>query len=236
MDGHAFDRQLAVAIRALDAEPDPPHTLQRLVEVTPEFFRSADYAGVSLVEGGQITTPAATNERLRALDEVQYRMGEGPCNEAVLRSDVVTVDDLARDQRWPRWGALMTAELGVRSSLSFRLFTAQNSSWGALNVYSHTPHAFDADDVAHGQTIAAMVGVVLARSIHEDQLAAALEMRAVIGQATGILMERFQLDADVCFNILRRLSQQNNVKLRDIAVRLVETRRLPGREDVPPAV
>jgi GAF domain-containing protein len=235
MDGHAFDRQLASAIRTLDAEPDPPHTLQRLVDVTPEFFRRADYAGVSLVEGGRITTPAATNERLRAVDELQHRMGEGPCHEAVRTSEVVTVDDLSRDQRWPRWGALMAAELGVRSSLSFRLFTAQNESWGALNVYSCTPRAFDDDDVVHGQTIAAMVGVVLARSIHEDQLAAALETRAVIGQATGILMERFQLDADVCFNILRRLSQQNNLKLRDIAAQLVATRRLPGRDDGPTA-
>jgi len=122
----------------------------------------------------------------------------------------------------------MTLELGVRSSISFRLFAAQRSSWGALNVYSLTPHAFDDDDVIHGQTIAAMVGVVLARSIHEHQLAEALETRTLIGQATGILMERFQLDADVCFNILRRLSQQNNIKLRDIAAQLVETRRLPG--------
>jgi GAF domain-containing protein len=228
MEALEFDRQLTSAIRALDAEPDPPHTLQRLVELAPEFFQRADYAGVSLIQGTKITTPAATNELLREVDEAQYRMGEGPCREAIQAGQTVRVGDLATDERWPRWGARMTLELGVRSSISFRLFAAQRSSWGALNVYSLTPHAFDDDDVIHGQTIAAMVGVVLARSIHEHQLAEALETRTLIGQATGILMERFQLDADVCFNILRRLSQQNNIKLRDIAAQLVETRRLPG--------
>src|SRR3954451_6720135 len=61
MEALEFDRQLTSAIRGLDAEPDPPHTLQRLVELAPEFFQRADYAGVSLIQGTKITTPAATN-------------------------------------------------------------------------------------------------------------------------------------------------------------------------------
>jgi GAF domain-containing protein len=228
MQGESFERFLADAVRDLNAQRDPPHTLQRLVDIAPDFFDSCDYVGVSVVQKGTITTPAASNERLRVVDEAQYSLGEGPCREAIRTEPSVAVGDLETDPRWPRWGQLMVRELGVRSSLSFRLFTGHDETWGALNVYSTVPHAFTHEDVVHGQTIAAMAAVVLARSIKDEQLAQGLETRAVIGQATGILMERFTLSAEVAFDVLRRVSSQQNMKLRDLAADVVRSRRLPG--------
>ena len=123
----------------------------------------------------------------------------------------------------------MVSELGIRSSLSFRLFTRPDDSRGALNVYSTEVAAFDDDDVLHGQTVAAMCAVVLALSIHDEQLAAALESRTVIGQALGMVMERYGLDEDSAFNVLRRIASQDNRKLRDLAAEIVADRRLPSK-------
>lgn len=226
-----FERQLADAVRDLDAQVDPPHTLQRVAEMTPEFFSACDHVGISLVERDRIRTPIATDERLRQLDEAQHELGEGPCREAILEHETVVVDDLATDPRWPSWGRVMVTELGIRSSASFRLFTRPDRTWGALNVYSTTPGAFTDEDVEQGRIIAALAAVTLARSIHDEQLAQALESRTLIGQATGMLMERFALDDHRAFDVLRRLSSQQNVKLRDLAAQVVQTRDLPVGAD-----
>ena len=230
-----FEHQLADAVRDISAADDTPQTLERMVELTPEFFTSCDYVGISLVEHGTIRTPAASHERLRELDEWQYELGEGPCREAIRTHRTVLVRDLATDPRWPTWGRTMSEELGIRSSLSFRLFTRADDGWGALNAYSREPDAFSEDDVLHGQVIAAMSAVVLARSINDDHLATALESRTVIGQATGIVMERYGLDEETAFDVMRRISSQDNRKLRDIAAEVVAQRRLPveapGAED-----
>lgn len=223
-----FHRELADAVRRLDAADDPPHTLEELVEIAPDFFSAADLAGVSVVERGVMRTPAASHERLRELDEWQYELGEGPCRDAIRQHCTVRVDDLATDPRWPTWGAAMVEELGVRSSLSFRLFTRADDTWGALNVYSRTTHAFSEDDVVHGQVVAAMAAVALARSLNDEQLATALESRTVIGQATGIIMERYGLDDKRAFEVMRRISSHDNIKLRDLAVRVVTDHPLEG--------
>lgn len=223
----AFENQLTDAVRALSSEDDRPHTLERLVAMAPDFFADCQFAGVSLVEGGTIHTPAATTEALRRLDEQQYVLGQGPCYDAIRRMATVVVDDLATDPRWPTWGRAMAEQLGIRSSLSFRLFTRAESTWGALNLYSLHPHAFTDEDVMHGQTMAAMTAVVLAKSINDEHLARALETRTHIGQAMGILMERYSLDGDRAFEVLRRLSSQSNVKLYDLAAEIVSTRQVP---------
>ena len=227
MSREVFERQLAAAVRELDAQADPPHTLETIVAITPEFFDGCDYVGVSLVERGRAHTPAATNEKLRELDEAQYDMGQGPCRDAIRNHPIVLVHDLLTDTRWPEWGRAMVTGLGIRSSLSFRLFTRSHDSWGALNVYATEPDAFSDEDVLHGQTIAAMCAVVLARSIHDEQLATALESRTVIGQALGMVMERYGLDEGTAFNVLRRIASHDNLKVRDVAAQIVSDRALP---------
>lgn len=230
MTTEGFERQLADAVRELNAQEDPPHTLETIVAITPEFFGSCDFVGVSLVDRQGIHTPAASNEKLRELDESQYRAGQGPCYDAIRHHATVLVDDLATDTRWPDWGRAMVSELGIRSSLSFRLFTRPDDSRGALNVYSTEPAAFDDEDLLHGQTIAAMCAVALARSLHDEQLAAALESRTVIGQALGMAMERYGIDEDTAFNVLRRIASHDNRKIRDLAAQIVRDRRLPSTQ------
>ena len=234
MDREVFEHQLADAVRELNEQADPPHTLQRMVDITPEFFDSCDYVGISLVERDRILTPAASTQKLRELDELQYELGEGPCRESIRSHATIIIEDLHTDPRWPKWGHVMSEQLGIRSSLSFRLFTRPDDTWGALNVYSCTPSSFTEQDVLHGQVIAAMSAVVLARSINDEHLARALETRTVIGQATGMVMERYGLDAQTAFNVLRRLSSQDNRKLRDLAQQVVADRALPHVDEPVP--
>ena len=130
------------------------------------------------------------------------------------------------DPRWPTWGPLVAKEIGVVSIVSYRLFTTEDTL-GALNLYSRRPDAFDTDDVYNGQALAAHVAVALAASQNTTHLELAIANRTVIGQAEGILMERFGITAEQAFAVLRRVSQHRNVKLNRVAEELVRTRETP---------
>jgi hypothetical protein len=118
-------------------------------------------------------------------------------------------------------------ELGLRSMLSFQLFTS-DTTLGSLNLYSHQAAAFDLDALNNGYLYAAHVGVAISNVRQQESLKSAIASRTIIGQAEGILMERFGLDGTAAFNTLRRVSQDRNIKLRDVAFELVSTRRLDG--------
>jgi GAF domain-containing protein len=193
-----------------------------------ELVASCDYAGISLVHPGGIDTPAASDEQLRQIDEYQYEIGEGPCYDAMRRTDVVTSADLSTDERWPRFGGRISAEMGIHSSMSFRLFTTETNI-GALNVYARAKHAFGADDVLEGLVLATHAAVAVAATMEQSQLHTALETRRTIGEATGILRERFGLTSDQAFAVLARTSSHQNLKLHRVAQQLVDTGRLPER-------
>ena len=226
MDRFEFDRQLATAARALAEEPTTLSTLERAVQVATELIAGCDVAGISVVRDGQIDTPAASHERLRRMDELQFEIEEGPCRDALKEQEVVMVSDLAADQRWPRWGPAMVDEVGVRSSLSLRLFL-EGDDLGALNLYGYEPGAFDQEDLLDGLVLAAHAAVALANTLEQDQLKRALDTRRVIGEATGMLRERFHLSTDQAFGVLKRVSSELNIKLFRVARYLVETGDLP---------
>ncbi|MDQ3627316.1 MAG: GAF and ANTAR domain-containing protein [Actinomycetota bacterium] len=227
-DAGDLSTQLAAVARALLAEDDVQATLDKAISMATDLVRGCEYAGVSLVRRGQsIDTPAATHNVVRRGDELQYELGEGPCLEAIWDDETVLSHDLASDPRWPSWGPRTVDELGVRSVLCFQLFTHDNTL-GALNLYSQHVDAFDADDCTAGRALAAHVAVALAAAEEIGHLGSAITSRTVIGQAEGILMERFDVSAQQAFAILRRVSQQQNVKLYEVARQLVETRRTPG--------
>jgi GAF domain-containing protein len=138
----------------------------------------------------------------------------------------VRSDDLLRDERWPQWGHTIADELGVRSSLSYRLFITDDTI-GSMDLYSRSVRAFDDDDWHQGQALAAHVAVAVATAQDTDHLKRAVVNRTVIGQAEGILMERFDLSADRAFEVLRRVSQDRNQKLALVAEELVRTRETP---------
>lgn len=137
------------------------------------------------------------------------------------------VHDTATDERWPRFGPL-AAELGLHSLLSVRLSTAEETL-GALDLYSTSIRVFEEDDIALAHIFGQHASVAFANARREEGLRQGIDARHAIGQAQGILMERSDLTADQAFSVLRRYSQENNVKLRKVAADIIETRRLPAR-------
>ena len=223
-----FSQQLAEAARAMQGGTSTRETLDKIVHAAIEVVRACDLVGISLVHPGGIDTPAGNDEALNVIDALQFRLHEGPCYDALRSQETVVSSDLATDERWPRWGPLVAKEIGVASVASYRLFTTE-SSLGAMNLYSRRADAFDADDVYIGQALAAHAAMALAASQNVEHLELAIAHRTVIGQAEGILMERFDLGAAQAFAVLRRLSQARNVKLNHIAEELVRTRETPDQ-------
>ena len=223
--------QLAAASRALQEQPDTQQTLDRSVRLATELVTHCDYAGVSIVHrNGSIDTPAATDALVDRADQLQYEFEEGPCLDAIWHHNTVLSPDLSQEDRWPTWAPRVAAEFGVRSMLCLQLFTSRDVV-GGFNLYSVGAGAFDADDQDTATYLAAHVAVAVAQTQHADDLRIGALNRTIIGQAQGILMERFALDAGQAFDLLRRVSQDNNRKLLRIADELVHTRKTPGREE-----
>jgi transcriptional regulator with GAF, ATPase, and Fis domain len=224
-----FNRQLADAAREMSSETGTQLTLDRAVQMATDLIGSCDLAGISIAGPDQIETPAASDETLRVIDERQYELGEGPCLDALRQEEVLTVGNLAEDRRWPTWGPLIASELDIHSSMSFRLFTT-GSDIGVFNFYARKIDAFTSDDILDGTILAAHAAVALAATLEEDHLHRALESRRMIGEATGIIRERFGLNSDQAFGVLRRISQTQNIKLHQVAQTLVDTGSLPPRD------
>jgi GAF domain-containing protein len=221
-----FAQQLADAARSMQGWTSTQQTLDKVVLVATEIIAGCDLAGISVVHPDGIETPAASDEALRRIDELQFSMKEGPCFDALRTHETVHSRDLATDERWPRWGPYVAREIGVVCILSYRLFTSE-STLGAMNLYSRKPGAFDSDDINNGQALAAHVAVALAASQNVENLELAISTRTAIGRAEGILMERFDIDPDQAFAVLRRVSQHRNVRLNWVAEELVRTRKTP---------
>ncbi len=216
------------AARTLQDEDDPQATLDAAVRIAAFNVRGCDAAAISMVHRrDRVTTPAYTSEDALGADLLQYTLGEGPCLDAAWVERVVHSADLAADPRWPVWAPRVAREHGAHSVLCLQLFT-HGDSLGALNLYSRTRGAFDARDRDDGMALAAHIAVAVAAAQKIQQLADALASRTIISQACGILMERYGLDGRRAFDVLARISSHDNVKLRDVARGLVESRRLPG--------
>ena len=217
--------RIALAARELQEQDDLQSTLERAVQLAVTNVDGCDGAGISMVRRKKhIDTPAATSQMVRDGDRLQYETGEGPCLDAIWHEQTVHSSDLREDGRWPTWGPRVVAETGATSILAFRLFT-QEDTLGALNLYSRT--GFDESDRDMGLALAAHTAIAVTAAQEAEQLVSALDSRTVIGQATGILMERLSIDASVSFAVLARLSQESNTKLHDLAVTIVSTREVP---------
>jgi GAF domain-containing protein len=208
--------------------------LQRVVHAGKAVVPGADLVSVTIrADTGSFDTPVQTDVLATELDELQYRFGEGPCVAATLTEGLgVTFDrDVRAGRQYPRWGPA-AAELGVRSVLAVGLFPRGGAPrMGALNAYSHRPGGLDEQDrdlllvlAAHASTALAATQATTASELEVAHLREALRSRDVIGQAKGILMERRGVSADEAFDILRRASQSLNIKLTQVAEKLVEHR------------
>jgi transcriptional regulator with GAF, ATPase, and Fis domain len=219
---------IAAASRDLQAQTDPQATMDTAVDIAVRTIAGADAAALSIVEKRKrVDTPAATDRAARYSDELQYELGEGPCLDAIWEHHVIDTTDLDNEPRWPRWAPRVVWEAGFRSMVCFRLFLSEHTV-GALNLYSRTVDGFDTPDREAGIAIAAHIAVAVRAAQQVDQLQSALDSRTTIGQATGILMERSDLDAFQAFMVLTNVASSLERKVADLAEEFVATRRLPA--------
>ncbi|WP_139830869.1 GAF and ANTAR domain-containing protein [Mycobacterium paraense] len=197
--------------------------LRELVGSGARQVAGCQYAGITLADKTKtVSNVAATHRYPMVLDAIQNRYGEGPCLEAVWQHHVMHVEDLNVDRRWPNYQRQALEQTPIRSILSYELFT-DNGSMAALNFYAEHPHAFTDESLEIGGIFATHVALAWSIMRRQDQFRSALASRDVIGQAKGVIMERFNLDAVEAFELLARLSQQSNTKLIEIARSLIDS-------------
>lgn len=218
-------RDLSELARALQAEADTGALLRRIVDAAVFEVPGADHAAVSLITKHRVETEACTSEVAKAADAAQYRLGDGPCLQSLRNEITVRSDDLRSEQRWPRFAAA-AVDLGLRSNLSLQLFV-EGDNLGALNLYAEKEDAFTAADENVGLLLATHAAVALVAARKVSNLQTALDSRDVIGQAKGILMERFKINATQAFGMLVAVSQHHHRKLNVIAEQLANTGELP---------
>jgi hypothetical protein len=211
---------LAGLARLLEAEDHAALAVQQILRLAENEVPGAAHAGATMLGQDGASTPVYTGDLAARLDALQYDVGQGPCLDALL-AETVRADDLAYESRWPRFAPTAVAR-GVRSVLAFRL-SVRIGTVGVLSLYSPKPHAFTPAAERVGSSIAACAAIAMATIGERTQLRNALESRDVIGQAKGILMERYRVDAQEAFALLSASSQHTNVKLRNVAERLAKT-------------
>jgi GAF domain-containing protein len=204
--------------------------LQRIAELAKSVVAGATEVSVTLVGKDRATTVVTTGPLATALDERQYDADAGPCFDAAQGGAVAWITDMRTETRWPQFTAAAKTA-GALSSLATPI-PLQHYAHAALNLYGTEPDAFDEEALSVAQSFASYAGVALANMhLYEstrtlaEQLQTAMESRAVIEQAKGILMAQQSCSADEAFNVLVKLSQQSNRKLREVAQALVDSTR-----------
>jgi GAF domain-containing protein len=208
--------------RELSTSGSEPQQLELAVAVVVELVEGCDHAGVTMVTRDGLETMSATSDLVKNSDQLQYELGEGPCLDTVKTHMTVISSEIASDPRWPRWGPVVAQRYGVGSMLSLLLYTGHDS-YGALNLYSGRPNAYTGEDILVAHSLAAHLAVAVAAAREIDHRSLAMVSRLVIGQAEGILMERYRLTAEQAFDRLRHLSADTNRKIILVAEEIVAT-------------
>ena len=217
--------QLGRLARELEAEDNTDAMLDDVVEAAVALVPGAEAASISqVVDRRQIISEHRTSELPQRVDAIQMETGEGPCLDAAYEHETVRVSDLRHEQRWPKF-ARRAYDAGAGSMICFQLYV-QGDNLGALNLYSSQAHAFDEESEQVGVLFASHVAVAFADAQKMDHLDRAIASRDLIGQAKGILMERYHVNSEAAFRVLARVSQSSNRPLRDVATELVETGQL----------
>src|SRR6185312_10204001 len=225
LDGvEAVHLRIAEIVQQLYSRPDTDSetVIAELAEHAAVEIPAAQYAGVTVTRNAKhIDTPAATHKWPILLDEIQQRHREGPCLTAAWEERTIYVADLETDGRFPRYSQDALEQTPIRSIMAFQMFIA-GETMGALNVYAEQPNAFGPASRDIGLVFAAHSSVAWNAARRDEQFKKALTSRDVIGQAKGMLMERYSVSAIQAFDLLRKLSQDANTPLIQIAADLVE--------------
>jgi GAF domain-containing protein len=216
------------------SDTDVDGVLNKIAELAKRTIPGTDEVSVTLIRGKGAYTAAFTGDLAVALDEFQYEQSRGPCLDASRSGASLSLPDMAVESRWPQWAA-RARQAGVNSSLSIGL-PIHETVTGALNIYAAKPDTFDQDAIILAQTFAGYAAVALANAHLYDVTATlaqhmqeAMESRAVIEQAKGIIMGDRRCTAEEAFRIISKLSQDTNRKVRDVAAALVaQAQQTPG--------
>jgi GAF domain-containing protein len=208
-------------------------TLQRVVDLATAAVPPAAYTGITMLLDDKVATSVFSDPEVPEIDQAQYSSGMGPCLDAFRDGEVHVIASTEHDERWPEFSRVAFAH-GIRSTLSLPLLVGDESV-GAMNFYSEQHDGFSDQDRGNGQAFALQAAVVLAnaqaywdaRSMSEH-LTEAMRSRATIEQAKGILMAQSNVAPDDAFDLLRRVSQRENRKLRDVAQELVDRHSGPA--------
>jgi GAF domain-containing protein len=222
--------RIAELVRDLYARPDTDSdtVIAELAENAAAEVPGAEYAGVTVTRNAKhIDTPAATHKWPILLDEIQQRHREGPCLTAAWEERTIHVADMETDDRFPLYRQEVLEKTPIRAVMSFQLFIA-GETMGALNVYAETPHAFGPDSRQIGLVFAAHSSVAWNAARRDEQFKRALASRDTIGQAKGMIMERYKVNPVQAFEVLRKLSQDSNVPLTQVATELIATAQSPS--------
>lgn len=219
--------RIAEIVQQLYSRPDTDSdsVIAELAEHAAVEIPGAQYAGVTVTRNAKhIDTPAATHKWPILLDEIQQRHREGPCLTAAWEEKTIHVADLETDERFPLYRRDALEHTPIRSVMAFQMFIA-GETMGALNVYAEQPHVFGQESRDVGLVFATHSSVAWNAARRDEQFKRALASRDTIGQAKGMIMERYGVDAVQAFEVLRKLSQDSNVPLVQVASELVTQAR-----------
>ncbi len=214
-------RQLSELARELETAGEVDEVMQRVVDAAEREIDGAIGAAITLLTDGVVTSPTHSSELMAEVEAVEDETGQGPCVDSARDSVTLRSDDLSTEVRWPLF-ATRVAALGVLSVLSFQLFV-ERDSMGALNVYGGEAHCFDEEAESSGLLLASHAAIAIAGTRKVANLRIGMDSRDVIGQAKGILMERFKINSLNAFDLLVVASQSSHRRVRDIAEELATT-------------
>ena len=222
MDSDPVAESVAALARFYVGKSTIREALQQVVDLAATAVPPATMTGISMLVDGKVKTSIFSDPEVAEIDQAQYEAGTGPCLDSFRDGEVYGIPSTERDDRWASFSATAFAH-GIRSTLSLPLLVGDDSL-GALNFYSEHENGFAEADQRAAELFAAQAAVVLgnaqavddARTLNEG-LQEAMRSRATIEQAKGIFIAQSGVGPDEAFDLLRRASQRENRKLRDVA-------------------
>lgn len=225
---HPTDDAIAGVFRALSeivyVSDDFEEVYVAIVEAAPRLVNGCDHASLMLRDNDRFTTVAASDDVARTVDAYERELGEGPCLDAIVDASVYHDADLTDGSPWPRLTERVLATTSVRSMAGFRLMAGDQKS-GALNLFSDTPGGLDGESVDQGIVLASFVTVALMASRQRraaETLRGGLTSNREIGKAIGLMMAFHKISDEDAFAMLRRASQEMNIKLAEVARQVVD--------------
>lgn len=220
-DGCITQAQLA---RILHTRPTLESTLDAVLTSAVTLCRGVVAAGANLYVRGRFEPQAVLGAAPPELDKLQKKLGTGPCIEASRQQETIVIEDTAVDTRWPEFG-VRAQELGIGGIACAPLWVDE-ARLGSLSLYASEAGAFDPDVLHVAGLLATHAALAIAGVRRSENLAVAVESRDLIGQAKGILMERYRITADEAFELILTSSQHTHRKVQEVAELLASTGEL----------